>query len=210
MLSFARQYFFFITKVFDEYFVGLKKIFERCIKPHEFLSVRCCMNDPVYEIPPFRIYWYLFHYKKGFNVVSWCQQCKMFFVDAFWKSCPLQRQVLRMSLSQISCPQRVFFNVCYTDIVESIETDAPWYSHKNISALFYDTVVHLLYHFYLEIYVRLLFNLMKRNYWVSFYNASITIVMILFCLEKTYFVILLCWPVIMQCNSKKNQNWCRG
>ena len=81
LLSFDQQYFSFITEVFDEYFIGLKKTFESCIKPNLFLSVRCRINDLVSKMSLFNIYCHLSHCKIGFNVVKRGQYCTRFFVD---------------------------------------------------------------------------------------------------------------------------------
>ena len=69
-----------MAEVFDEYFIGLKKALESCIKPHVLLSGRCSINDLVYEISLLRIYFHLFHCKRGFNVVNRCQYCTRYFV----------------------------------------------------------------------------------------------------------------------------------
>ena len=81
LLSFDQQYFSFITEVFDEYFIGLKKTFESCIKPNLFLSVRCRINDLVSKMSLFNIYCHLPHCKIGFNVVKRGQYFTRFFVD---------------------------------------------------------------------------------------------------------------------------------
>ena len=121
------------------------------------MSVRCCINDLIYEMSLLRVYCHLFHCKRGFNLVNRCQYCASFFVDD-------------VSFSKhIACVKcffwSLFFNVHYTGVVKSVENDVLLSSCTNFGTLFYDIIVTTfsLYHFYLEIYVRLFFNLMRKK-----------------------------------------------
>lgn len=56
-------------------------------------------------------------------------------------------------------------NVHDTGFTKSVETDILLHSRTNFSVLFHNSIVNTfsLYHFYLEIYVRLFFNLIRKK-----------------------------------------------
>lgn len=137
-----------MAEVFDEYFVGLKKALESCIKPHVLLSGRCSINDLVYEISLLRIYFHLFHCKRGFNIVNRCQYCTRYFVVdvSLLKYIEKKLSFLKADfkdkpLSKIFSENFFFLNVHYAGVAKSIETDVLSYSHANFGALFFDPIV---------------------------------------------------------------------
>ena len=148
LLNFNKQYFSFITEVFDEYFIGLKKAVESCIKPHVFLSVRCCINDLVYEMSPLRVYCHLFHSKRGFNVVNRCQYRRRFFVDDVSLSSHMEKMLsfskadFKDELSNILY-ETFLLNVHHTDVIKSVKTDTLLNSNTNFGELFHDSVTNI-------------------------------------------------------------------
>ena len=69
----------------------LRNEFGRYFKPYVFLSIRCLISDLICKMTSFRAYCYLFHCKRGFNVVNRCQYCTHFFVDSVRLSCAIQK-----------------------------------------------------------------------------------------------------------------------
>ena len=81
------------------------------------------------------------------------------------KKLSFSRVHLRMSLCQIFYLRTFLKHVNYTGVLKLLETDVLLHFHLNFGVLFNDSIVStfLFYHFYLKIYVRLSFNLMRKK-----------------------------------------------
>ena len=156
----------------DDFYKEIKEDVKKHTRKSLWLLLSVMISDFVETLSLFKIFCHVFHSKRGFNVLDRCRYWARVFVDSARTSCVIQKSLsfkkseLNSEISKTCLlSEIVTLNVNYVSVVCSIIKAIVLADTLNFGVIHYGSICSSMspYMFYLEVYLRVFINLMKRH-----------------------------------------------